>query len=52
MINDLNKLMERVNMLQDVYETAIAEDDRWTANEALKELDLIDEKLIELEKEL
>lgn len=52
MTDKLNKLMERVNMLQDVYETAVAEDDRWAANEALKELDQINKEIDQIEKEL
>jgi len=49
--NKLNALMNRVNQLEDLYETAKAEDDRWTMNTALLELDEINKTLDELENE-
>lgn len=47
----LNEMMERVCMLEDLFESAVAEDDRWTANKALLELDEINKQLDELERE-
>ena len=47
----LNALMTRVYDLEDLYEKAKAEDDRWTANMALLELDEINATLDKLEKE-
>lgn len=47
----LNELLDKVNMLEDVYETAMAEDDRWTANKALMELEEINKQLDKLENE-
>jgi hypothetical protein len=49
--NKLNALMNRVNQLEDLYETAKAEDDRWTANMCLLELDEINATLDKLERE-
>jgi hypothetical protein len=49
--NKLNALMNRVNQLEDLYETAKAEDDRWTANMCMLELDEINKTLDELENE-
>jgi len=49
--NKLNALMNRVNQLEDLYETAKAEDDRWTMNMVQIELDEINKTLDELEKE-
>ena len=43
--NKLNALMERVCMLEDLYETAMKEDDRWTANRVLLELEEINNYL-------
>jgi hypothetical protein len=43
--NKLNALMERVCMLEDLYETAMKEDDRWTVNRVLLELEEIDNYL-------
>lgn len=43
--------MNRVNQLEDLYETAKAEDDRWTMNMAQIELDEINKTLDELENE-
>lgn len=41
----LKDLGERVNMLQDLYETAEAEDDRWTMNKCWQELEEINREL-------
>jgi hypothetical protein len=49
--NKLNALMNRVNQLEDLYETAKAEDDRWTMNMVQIELDEINKTLDELENE-
>lgn len=49
--NRLNELMDKVNKLEDLYETATAEDDRWTANMCLLELEEINRELAELEEE-
>ena len=49
--NRLNELQDKVNKLEDLYETAEAEDDRWTMNKCLLELDEINEELDRLEKE-
>lgn len=51
MHDKLSDLMGRVNLLEDLYETAKAEDDRWTMNTALLELDEINKTLDELENE-
>jgi hypothetical protein len=50
-IDNLNEMLDRVNMLQDLHETAVAEDDRWTARLVLEELDFINEKLAQIENE-
>ena len=47
----LNALMTRVYDLEDLFETAKAEDDRWTANMCLLELDEINATLDKLERE-
>jgi hypothetical protein len=47
----LNALMDRVYKLEDLYETAKAEDDRWTANMCLLEIDEINATLDKLDKE-
>lgn len=47
----LNALNDRANMLHDLYETAVAEDDRWTANRVMAELDEINKEVDELENE-
>jgi hypothetical protein len=49
--NKLIEMVDRVNMLQDLHETAVAEDDRWTARLVLEELELINQKLDEMENE-
>jgi hypothetical protein len=49
MLEKLNELMGRLNSLEDLYETSIAEDDRWTAQQCLIELSEINKKLDELE---
>jgi hypothetical protein len=50
--NRLNELMKKVNELSDLYETAEAEDDRWTMNKCQLELDEINSELDKLEQEL
>ena len=50
--NRLNELMRKVNELSDLYETAEAEDDRWTMNKCQLELDEINSELDKLEQEL
>ena len=50
--NRLNELMKKVNELSDLYETAEAEDDRWTMNKCQLELDEINRELTEIEQEL
>ena len=50
--NRLNELMDKVNKLSDLYETAEAEDDRWTMNKCQLELDEINSELDKLEQEL
>ena len=47
----LNELMDKVNKLEDLYETAEAEDDRWTMNQCILELAEINKEVDELEKE-
>ena len=49
--NRLNELMDKVNKLEDLYETAEAEDDRWTMNQCMQELEEINKEVDELEKE-
>jgi len=49
--NKLIEMLETVNMLQDLHETAVAEDDRWTARLVLEELELIIKKINEMENE-
>jgi hypothetical protein len=49
--NRLKELMDKVNMLEELFETAMAEDDRWTANKAKAELEEINRELTELENE-
>ena len=44
--------MKKVNELSDLYETAEAEDDRWTMNKCQLELDEINRELTEIEQEL
>lgn len=48
-MDNLKKMLDRVNMLQDLHETAVAEDDRWIARMILLELDSINKKLAEME---
>ena len=48
----LNALMDRVYKLEDLFKTAKAEDDRWTANMCLLEIDEINATLDKLDKEL
>ena len=43
--------MDKVNELSDLYETAEAEDDRWTMNKCILELAEINKEVDELEKE-
>lgn len=43
--------MGRVNLLEDLYETAKAKDDSWSMNVALLELDEINKTLDKLENE-
>lgn len=50
-MDNLKEMLDRVNMLQDLHETAVAEDDRWTASMILEELDCINKKLAEIENE-
>lgn len=50
-MDNLKEMLDRVNMLQDLHETAVAEDDRWTASMILEELDFINKKLAEMENE-
>ena len=50
--NRLKELMKKVNELSDLYETAEAEDDRWTMNKCQLELDEINSELDRLEQEL
>ena len=47
----LNELMDKVNKLEDLYETAEAEDDRWTMNQCMMELVVINVEISKLEKE-
>ena len=49
--NRLNELMDKVNKLEDLYETAEAEDDRWTMNKCLMELAEINKEVDQLEQE-
>ena len=51
-MDNLKEMIDSVNMLQDLHETAVAEDDRWTARLVLEELELINEKLAQIEDEL
>ena len=51
-IEKLNALMNRVNQLDDLFETAKAEDDRCTANMCQLEIDEITATLDKLNKEL
>jgi hypothetical protein len=48
----LNELQDKVNKLSDLYESAEAEDDRWTMNKCQQELEEINSEVTELEKEL
>jgi len=48
----LDEMMERVCMLEDLFESAVAEDDRCTARKVLLELEEINKQLDELEREL
>ena len=47
----LNELQDKVKMLEDLYETAEAEDDRWTMNKCWQELEEINKEIDELESE-
>ena len=47
----LNELMDKVNKLEDLYGQSKAEDDRWTMNKCLIELEEIHKEIDELEKE-
>ena len=49
--NRLNELMDKVNKLEDLYETAEAEDDRWTMNKCIQELAEINKEVDQLEQE-
>ena len=50
-MDNLFEMLDRVNMLQDLHETAVAEDDRRAARLILVELELINEKLAQIENE-
>lgn len=50
-MDNLKEMLDRVNMLQDLHETAVAEDDRRAARLILVELELINEKLAQIENE-
>jgi hypothetical protein len=52
MIRKLSELLEKVNELNDQWETAIAQDDRWMANMIGEELRYINSLISELEKEV
>ena len=47
----LNELMDKINKLEDLYVQSRAEDDSWTANKCLIELEEINKEIDELEKE-
>ena len=49
--NRLNELMDKVNKLEDLYETAEAEDDQWTMNKCMMELAEINKEVDQLEQE-
>lgn len=46
-----NELQDKIKMLEDLYETAEAEDDRWTMNKCWQELEEINKEVDELESE-
>jgi hypothetical protein len=52
MLDKLNKLLEKVNELNDAWETAIAQDDRWMANMIGEELFYVNALISKLENEV
>ena len=52
MFDKLNDMMGRVNLLEDLYETAKAKDDSWSMNVALLELNDLNKQLDQLKMNL
>jgi hypothetical protein len=52
MTHKLNELLQRVNELNDQWETAIAQDDRWMANMIREELFYINSLITKLRQKI